>query len=180
MKTYHPPVASPIPHHLPQEQFDSKKTLHQDHTNRRKRRTRPPGLDRMEHSTTHLVVTDGRSQTVPSLQNGHPSETNRGARTETRPTIRLPEAKGAIIHSTTCIKTQLEERKQRKLDYLFRARPQQARRKRRKRRKPLHTPSPTPAVCTDPHTVANLSEIQLSPVEVTLLSKGLSFCPTPP
>ena len=54
------------------------------------------------------------------------------------------------------------------------------RRKQKKQRKPMHTPSPTPAVCTDPHTVVNLSEIQLSPAEVTLLSKGLSFCPTPP
>ena len=44
----------------------------------------------------------------------------------------------------------------------------------------MHTPSPTRAFCTDPHTVVNLSEIQLSPAEVTLLSKGLSFCPTPP
>ena len=78
------------------------------------------------------------------------------------------------------MRTKLEERKQRKLDYLFRACPQHIRRKRRKRRKPIHTPSPTPAICTDPHTVVNLSEIQLSPAEVTLLSKGLSFCPTPP
>ena len=33
---------------------------------------------------------------------------------------------------------------------------------------------------TFPSTVVNISDVQLSPTEVTLLSKGLTFCPTPP
>ena len=88
----------------------------------------------------------------------------------------FPKAKAAITQLMTCMRMKLGERKQRKLDYRFRTR-QHVCRKRRKRRKPMHTASPTPTVFTDPHTVVNLSEIQLSPAEVTVLS---SFCPTPP
>ena len=33
---------------------------------------------------------------------------------------------------------------------------------------------------TFPSTVVNISDVQLSPTEVTLLSKGVTFCPTPP
>ena len=80
----------------------------------------------------------------------------------------IPKAKAAITHLMTCMRMKLGEREQRKPDYRFRT---------RQHVKPMNTASPTPTVFTDPHTVVNLSEIQLSPAEVTVLS---SFCPTPP
>ena len=88
--------------------------------------------------------------------------------------------KAAISVTITRAREELEERKQRKLDRLFRSRPPHVRRSRRKR-KTRHAPTTaTPSVQPDRNTVVNLSNVPLSEAEESLLSRGLSFCPTPP
>lgn len=90
--------------------------------------------------------------------------------------------KTAILEAMTRVQSKLEMVKQRKLDTLLCTRPAHARHSRRKRKRTRHAPA-APTSASGPlttNTVVNLSGVSLSEAELSLLSKGLSLCPTPP
>ena len=85
----------------------------------------------------------------------------------------------AVHLSTQDLESHFQTRRHKKLDRLLP--PHRARRKRHfRRRRPATAATPRPRSTLHLYTVINLSDAPLSDAETKLLSRGLSFCPTPP
>ena len=90
-------------------------------------------------------------------------------------------AKPIITQSITLLQNELAKKKQRKIAILVTSSDKHCRRRRKKQHRKHNTISAVDApTTTTKKTVINISSVALSEGEKTLLSRGLSFCPTPP
>ena len=78
------------------------------------------------------------------------------------------------------LETGLADKKRRKLSQLVKEKPKPRNRRPRHRAPPTPRDPPTRQDAASPGTVVNLSGVDLSPSELSLLSKGLKFASKPP